>query len=382
MPNPEIAISVTTYQKPWHLRRVLASIAGQQGVTGKFEVAVTDDGSTDETPQIVEQFRRSVDFPVCFTTHEHTTFHPARCRNDGARATSAPYLLYLDGDCVLPPDHVAIHLTRRRPGYVMLGFCYRVDKELSAGLTEEGARQGDFVRWDVGRERRLIARRHRKARLYCLLRHPSKPRLASGNFGIWRADFERVNGFDENYRGWGQEDDDLGRRLRRAGVRFDSILGWTQTYHLWHAPDLSAPKDSRAGPNIPYFLRRAWLTRCRNGLVKRPSDELMLRVAGEPTTAPDDLVEFCRLASQQTTVGEQSRHELRRPEVEILFTPSDAQFTGKPEFRLLVALDGSSPSSRLLRQADLIVSDQEFAGLNGKPQFKLQQFRQALDAVA
>ncbi len=94
MATPEIAICVTTYQKPWHLRRVLASIAGQQGVEGKFEVAVTDDGSTDETPEIVEEFRRRVDFPVRFTTHEHTVFHPARCRNDGARATSAPYLLF------------------------------------------------------------------------------------------------------------------------------------------------------------------------------------------------------------------------------------------------------------------------------------------------
>ena len=157
MPDPEIAISVTTYHKPWHLRRVLASIAGQQGVTGKFEVAVTDDGSTDETPQIVEQFRRSVDFPVCFTTHEHTTFHPARCRNDGARATSAPYLLYLDGDCVLPPDHVAIHLAHRRPGYVMLGFCYRVEKELSAGLTEEGGAARGFC--PLGRGPRAAADR-------------------------------------------------------------------------------------------------------------------------------------------------------------------------------------------------------------------------------
>ena len=83
MPAPEIAISVTTYQKPWHLRRVLASIAGQLGVDGKFEVAVTDDGSTDETSQIVEEFRRRGDFPVRFTTHEHTVFHPARAATTG-----------------------------------------------------------------------------------------------------------------------------------------------------------------------------------------------------------------------------------------------------------------------------------------------------------
>ena len=157
----------------------------------------------------------------------------------------------------------------------MLGFCFRVDKELSVGLTEEGARHGEFLAWDVGRERRLVARRHRKARLYCLLRHPSKPRLASGNFGIWRADFERVNGFDENYRGWGQEDDDLGRRLRRAGVRFDSILGWTQTYHLWHPPDPPRRKTGGAARMFRLFplrMAHAMPQRARHAPCERPRD--------------------------------------------------------------------------------------------------------------
>jgi glycosyltransferase involved in cell wall biosynthesis len=377
----EVAICVTTYHKPWHLRRVLASIAGQQGVGCKFEVAVTDDGSTDETPEIVEEFRRRADFPVRFTTHEHTVFHPARCRNDGARATSAPYLLFVDGDCVLPPDHVAIHLARRRPGNVMLGFCFRVSKELSAGLTEEGARCGEFLAWDVGRERRLVARRHRKARLYCLLRHPSKPRLASGNFGIWRADFERVNGFDENYRGWGQEDDDLGRRLRRAGVRFDSILGWTQTYHLWHPPDPSAPQDWRSGPNVPYFSRRAWLTRCRNGLVPRPSNDLAIQTVSRPLT-PDRAKQLLKEAGQPIPVDSFPSPAAGPPEVEILFTPGEGRFGRTAPFQVLVALDDTPLSRQLLRQAHLIVSDRKFDGLNGTPQFPLSEFRQALDSIA
>jgi glycosyltransferase involved in cell wall biosynthesis len=381
MATPDIAICVTTYQKPWHLRRVLASIAGQLGVDGKFEVAVTDDGSSDETPEIVEEFRRRVDFPVRFTTHEHTVFHPARCRNDGARATSAPYLLFVDGDCVMPPDHMAIHLARRRPGYVMLGFCFRVDKELSAGLTEEGARDGEFLAWDVGRERRLVARRHRKARLYCLLRHPSKPRLASGNFGIWRTDFERVNGFDENFRGWGQEDDDLGRRLRRAGIRFNSILGWTQTYHLWHPPDPSAPKDWRKGPNVPYFSRRAWLTRCRNGLVPRSSNDLAIQTVSRPST-PDRATQMLGEAGQPIPVNSFPSPAVGPPEVEILFTPGEGRFSKTAAFQVLVALDDTPPSTRLLRQADLIVSDRKFDVLNGTPQFPLSEFRQALDWIA
>ncbi len=108
--TPEIALLVSTYQRPQHLRRALLSIALQRGVDGQMEVVVTDDGSRDETPRVVEEFARTARFPVQFTTHPHSTFQLARCRNEGVAASRAPYLLFLDGDCILPPDHVAIHL--------------------------------------------------------------------------------------------------------------------------------------------------------------------------------------------------------------------------------------------------------------------------------
>ena len=234
-PTPEIALSVTTYQKPWHLRRALASIAGQRGVEGRMELVVTDDGSTDETPEIVEQFRRRVRFPG--DVHHARAFDlPSRrrSRNDGARATTAPYLLFIDGDCVLPPDHVAIHLAQRKPGRAMLGDCHRADESLSTTLSEEGAERGDFLHWKLDAERRRLDRQHLKNRLYTFFRHSRKPKLISNNVGIWRSDFERVNGFDENFKNWGCEDDDLGRRLIRAGVRLESILAHTRLVHLWH----------------------------------------------------------------------------------------------------------------------------------------------------
>jgi hypothetical protein len=49
-----------------------------------------------------------------------------------------------------------------------------------------------------------------------------------------REDFERVNGFDLRFRGWGGEDEDIAARLRRLGLR----CGWpgprATTLHLWH----------------------------------------------------------------------------------------------------------------------------------------------------
>ena len=120
-----------------------------------------------------------------------------------------------------------------------------------------------------------------KYRLYNFIRHPKKPRsLRSGDFSIWRDDYRRVNGFDENFCGWGGEDDDLGRRLRRAGVRLQSFLRWTHSYHLWHPTETSRPDVPRRSHNAQYLSRKGRLIRCRNGLIKRTWNDLAWRIVG------------------------------------------------------------------------------------------------------
>ena len=305
------------------------------------------------------------------------------------RATTAPYLLFVDGDCVLPPNHVAIHLAHRREGRAMLGDCYRIEKELSETLSEDGARRGEFLHWYVNGERERLAHQHFKARLHAFLRHPRKPKLVGNNFGVWRGDFERVNGFDENFCGWGQEDDDLGLRLRRAGVRLDSILGATRSYHLWHPRDPSTTTTWREGINVPYFLRRSRLTCCRNGLVKRGVADLAIRTIGRPA-APDRVaalwdqaglppIDQMAAAAQQPIPPE--TFAAREPEVEILFLPGTGRFSGRAELQVLVALDESPPSARLLGQAHLIVSPRKFAGIEGAAWFPLASFAEALDSI-
>jgi hypothetical protein len=56
----------------------------------------------------------------------------------------------------------------------------------------------------------------------------------SCNLAIWRADLDRVDGFDGNYVGWGLEDSDLLIRLLRAGVNRKDGRFSTGVLHLWH----------------------------------------------------------------------------------------------------------------------------------------------------
>jgi glycosyltransferase involved in cell wall biosynthesis len=268
MPLPQIAVLVSTFQRPQHLRRALASIAAQRGVEGKLELVVTDDGSRDETLDVVDEFARRAPFVVKFTTHPHGGFRLARCRNEGVSVSEAGYLLFTDGDCLLPPDHVAAHLEFRRRGIAVAGDSYRLDQATSERITQSVAQSGAFTRWVAWGERLRLAKKARRAWIDSLVRHPLRPRLTGSNIAVWREDFERINGFDENYVGWGLEDRDLQLRLSQLGVRFRSILGRTAVYHLWHPRHPTYAHNNLGTPNLRYYSRDNVATRCRQGLLK------------------------------------------------------------------------------------------------------------------
>ncbi|MBS0206259.1 MAG: glycosyltransferase [Planctomycetes bacterium] len=269
MRQPEIAVLVSAFGRPDHLRRSLLSLEMQRHVTGLMEVVITDDGSAETVRPVVEDFARRVEFPVRFTTHAHDGYRLARCRNEGAIASTAPYLLFTDGDCILPQDHVRCHLEFRKHGCVALGDCYRLDREITDRITDSALHSGAYLDWIPMLERRRMSRKAFRAWCYQLLRIPMRPRMTGNNIGLWRTDFERVNGFDENFVGWGLEDRDLQLRLSRLGLRFQSILRRTVTCHLWHPPDATFSRNNYGTKNLEYSRRTEITTRCQNGLHER-----------------------------------------------------------------------------------------------------------------
>ena len=270
----DITVVISTFERPGHLRRCLASLEAQQGVAGRFEVVVTDDGSRDETLRMITHLARHVDFPLTFTTHTHTGFRLARCRNEGVAASTAPYILFTDGDCILPRDHLRIHLEERRPGWIVGGDCMRLDQSASEQITTEDVRRGTVTALVPRGERLRIRIKAIRAQAYQLLRMPMRPRLSGNNIALWRADYERINGFDEQFVGWGLEDRDLQHRLERLGLRVRSILLRTAAVHLWHTPAPSFTRNGAGTPNLDYFRSLGGRpTFCIDGLVK-PDEQL------------------------------------------------------------------------------------------------------------
>ncbi len=336
MSRPDLAIIVTSYQIPWHVRRVLESIAVQR-THKRLEVVVADDGSTDETPQVVADFAATAPFRVHFVTHPHTTFHPARCRNSGVRLSTAPQLLFVDGDCLLPPDHVEQHLRAAHPAVATCSYCIRLDESTSQRVTLGAVRSGAYCQWASLDDRRRLRHMHLKALWYSAIGHPTKPAFRSGNFAIAREDFAHINGFDENFRGWGCEDDDFGRRLRTVGVRAVSILNRTCVYHMWHPPTETRPRQWKDGGNVAYLQRPVRLARCIQGLEKRRPEELTCRVMVDGPRPPA----LESLVARQGWFVEPSRR--LRTDLEILCHPGRGRFSTHTDCRVLLVVNEHAP---------------------------------------
>jgi len=344
----DVSVLVTTFRRPRHLALVLESIALQRLRGTTLEVIVSDDGSGDDTPNVVRAFATSSGVTVRYASQPHDGFRLARTRNAAARLARGDYLLFLDGDCIIPRHHVAAHVARRRRGTALLGYCARLSEAASRPLLPENLAVTDLGRLVTAAEHRALVRRHRKAWWHAAFRHPTKPRLAGGDFGVWRDDFLAVNGFDERFVGWGQEDDDLGLRLRGLGVRLASVLDRTRSLHVWHETDPTATRRWRDGANVPRLERRGRLTVCRAGVMPRPTSGIRWGVADG--LSRDRLADaLARHLAGAVTVPPGCGCE-----IEVATTWGGGRFTRPAECRLLLAEQGRSIDPVVLASADQV----------------------------
>mgnify|MGYP003338926070 CR=1 FL=1 len=54
------------------------------------------------------------------------------------------------------------------------------------------------------------------------------------NLAVWKNDFYAVNGFDEQFEGWGHEDADFVFRLQHNHIKRKSGSWATEVLHLFH----------------------------------------------------------------------------------------------------------------------------------------------------
>ncbi len=154
-----ISVIVTTYNREDALEAVLRSLARQ--TDRDFEVVVADDGSGPATAKLIEAWKAKVGHRLEHVWHEDRGFRAAEIRNRAILASRGAYCIFLDGDCIVRPDFVAIHRRLAEPGWFVTGNRILLSRELTAKVLREKLVAGDleFQRLD----RRALARRRQSS---------------------------------------------------------------------------------------------------------------------------------------------------------------------------------------------------------------------------
>ncbi len=258
------SVILSTYNRARYLE---LSLLGYMRQTHKdFEIIVVDDGSTDDTGTIIESYKARAPFPIKHLWQENKGFRKAGILNKGIKASRYDYIVFSDGDCIPKADFIQAHVTNSGDSYLLGGGHVRLLKSYSDALTPEVVSKGLYEERLTADTMAGLKWKQRKNIFYMLVGKKRRPKFLGLNFSMPKKTLYEVNGFDENYQGWGQEDSDLRERLKRSGLKPKSILTQAIVFHLYHKPH--STKAER--PNLSYSRRRNIPIRCINGIERLP----------------------------------------------------------------------------------------------------------------
>ncbi len=234
-----VAVILTTYNRPDALSAALEGYLAQGD--SNFELIIADDGSTDETREVISSYQRRAPFNISHVWHEDRGFRAAAIRNRALEKTSAEYVIFSDGDCIPFPDFVSGHRCLAEKGWFLVGSRILLSEIFTSRILTKQLAVHAFSKRQWLRTR-FQGDINRLLPLFPLPLFPPLRKLApyrwegvmTCNLSAWREDLDRINGFDESYQGWGLEDSDLTIRLLNSGVRRKSARFVSPVLHLWH----------------------------------------------------------------------------------------------------------------------------------------------------
>lgn len=227
--RPRASVAVSTYQRAERLPQLVRALEGQTLDPGEFEVVICDNGSSDDTADVLRDLSQQTRLQLRVVRLD-VNRGPARGRNAAWRAARAPLVAFTDDDC-LP-----------QPGWLEAGLAAMGDGKprVVVGRTEPPP---DEVELTAAPFARVV--QFDDARFF-----------PTCNAFYRRADLEDAGGFDEGFEGVGGEDTDLGLRVVAAGAE-PAFASTAVVHHPVRPSDFVATmRESLRWTGIPRVVRR------------------------------------------------------------------------------------------------------------------------------
>lgn len=225
-----ISLIITTYNWKEALELVLKSVLVQKTLPN--EVIVADDGSRNDTREMIEKFQQNFPVPLIHSWQEDVGFRAAMSRNKAIAKAKYDYIVIIDGDILLHPHFIENHKQKARKNCFTVGSRVILGPKISQTLLSEQRTKVTFFTPNI---------KNRKNAINCNLLsqifakpNNSMKRAISCNMSFWKTDIVQINGFNEDFVGWGREDSELVARFINSGFQRINLKFCANGFHIYH----------------------------------------------------------------------------------------------------------------------------------------------------
>ena len=256
----KLTLIITTYNWPDALLLVLNSVKNQTILP--YEVVIADDGSDQATIDLISSFKQDSNLNIIHSWQEDIGFRVARSRNNAIFKSSGDYIVLIDGDVILHPKFLQDHIANAEIGYFVQGSRALLSKEQTNYFID-----GIYIYISLF----SVGLKNRKNSIHSglLSKIFSKKRnhlrgIKSCNMAFYKQDCIDINGFNNEFEGWGREDTEFVVRMLNLGINRKTLRFNAIQCHLWHP--LSSKKPLRKNDLLLKLTIENNLKFCENGI--------------------------------------------------------------------------------------------------------------------
>ena len=263
----KITLIITTYNRPEALALVLNSVQIQ--VSQPDEIIIADDGSTIETKELITSFNKASEMNIMHAWQEDIGFRVSKSRNNAIYKSSGDYIILIDGDMILHKNFIRDHIDNAEFGYFIQGSRVLLSEKVTKKALAQKKLNFSFVSFGLKNRKNAIY-----SKLLSRIFSSKKNHLygiKSCNMSFYKNDCVSINGFNNEFEGWGREDSEFVARLINIGVKRKNIRFNSIQFHLWHNENT---RDTLEKNNL--ILRHTinnYIKWCENGINSIKNDE-------------------------------------------------------------------------------------------------------------
>ncbi|WP_373811190.1 glycosyltransferase family 2 protein [Porphyromonas macacae] len=260
----KISLLISTYNWEKALEICLLSVSRQTVLPD--EIIIADDGSSPETGAMIESMKPRLNIPVLHVWHEDKGFRKTVILNKAVARSTGDYIIQVDGDVLLSKNFIKDHKELMEKGYFVCGSRTKISEKGSKKIMERKT-YGYIHLLDLEPSHMPNCLRSKILRSFLSKRYGRDIGHQRGcNMAFWKEDFLKINGYDEDFIGWGHEDSDFSYRLHFSGVKKKFLKMGGTVFHLYHKEN----SKSNESENMAKFINTKTIRkkRCDNGIDK------------------------------------------------------------------------------------------------------------------